>query len=555
MRWLWLVSVGVTDVQCPVWTKDDYGLWQGPQRFQIRRSGVRTTHEGLLNLLRRERIRFDAELPPLVKRELVDRLDFAFEYDPASDEFLAALHPADYRVSQHADTIPNSQEEHLPLYCPKVAPLTSLAREIVGQSALAVLVLNTRRTEDFGPEARDEPVASGPIVARYLAERLGLTWLDHDGQLPAAFAPGYATWIDILTAREAMEDPEAQERVVERLNTALSRWSGAGADERRILVTTSGGMPPLKPIIERVSAIHVGQHYITLLDQTERDGRNAQAITQALNYGERIAERETLRFQCVEALRLGDYAGAYGLARRAAGQVRWAVEVCNRLGPLLELPGQQLELAGVTVEPCILQACQVEGRLRMKDVAGAVLRIGPFIESVVWKLIATDARLQALNLKLDRANESLQGAIPSDHPLFSSQTQYFRSHPEETDQHRINGLTREWPKWLAEAAGGQREAGLALIQVCVQYNSDQGGLSPRQYRNLLAHGANQGVTWSEIERCLKARGLIAATGQPFGSNFLAAERIATLLGELGVADLSAILRDYLANLRQRVIEG
>ena len=499
MRWLWLVSVGVTDVQCPVWTKDDYGLWQGPQRFQLGRGGVRKTHEGLLTLLRRERIRFDPELPPPVERELADRLRFEFEHDPAGDEFLAALHPADYRLSPQADTIPNDQEERLPLYCPKVAPLADKARDIIGRDTVSVLVLNTRRAEDFGSKARDEPIASGPLVASYLAERLGLTWIDSDGRLPETFASGCATWIDILIDHEAMEDPEAQECVVERLNAALSHWSGAsGSDDRRVLVTTSGGMPPLKPFIERMSAIHVGQQYVTLLDNPEQGDRNTKATTQALNYGERVAERETLRFHCVEALRLGDYAGAYGLARRAAGQVRWAVEVCNRLGPLLELPGQQLELAGGKVEPYILQACQVELRLRMKDIAGAVLRIGPFIESVVWKLIAADARLQELTLKLDRANESLQGSIPWDHPLFSSQTQYFRPNFEGTDQHRINGLTREWPKWLAEEAGGQREAGLALIQVCVQYNSDQGSLSPRQYRNLLAHGANQGVTWCQV---------------------------------------------------------
>lgn len=552
MRWLWLISVGVTDVQFPVWTQDDCGLWQGPRRFQLGRGGVRKTHEGLLNLLCRERIRFDPELPPPVERELADRLRFEFAHDPDTDEFLAALHPAEYRLSQRAELIPNDREDRLPLYCPKVAPLADRAREIVGKQALAVLVLNTRRAEDFGAEARDEPIASGPLVARYLAERLGLTWQESAGRMPESFGAGCATWIDILTDREAMEEPEAQGRVVERLNAALRLWSGGGQDEPRVLLTTSGGLPPLKPLIERVSATRFGQPSVSLLEQPERGARSATAT--ALNYGERIAERETLRFYCVDALRQGDYAGAYGLARRA-GDAGWAGTVWNRLGPLLELPGQPLQLKGMPVEPFILHACQVETRLCMGDVAGALLRLGPFVESVAWKLIASDARIRTLGLTVDRANECLQGAIPWDHPLFATQVQYFRPNFEGTDQHRVNGLTWEWPKWLAEPQGGQRDAALALIQVCVVYNSDQRGMSPRQYRNLLAHGTDQAVALSEIGACLKTRGLIAATGQDFGDNAMATDRMTALLAALGAADLKETMRDYLADVRQRIIEG
>lgn len=51
MRWLWLISVGMTDVQFPVWTKDEYGCWTGPYRFEIGRTGIRAVHEGLLTLL------------------------------------------------------------------------------------------------------------------------------------------------------------------------------------------------------------------------------------------------------------------------------------------------------------------------------------------------------------------------------------------------------------------------------------------------------------------------------------------------------------------------
>jgi len=560
MKWLWLVSVGVTYVQCPVWTQDEYGLWQGPQRFQLGRGGVRKTHEGLLTVLRRERIRFDPELPPLVERELADRLRLEFVHDPASDEFLAALHPADYRLSPQADAIPNDQEERLPLYCPKVAPLADRAREIIGRDPVSVLVLNTRRAEDFGPEARDEPIASGPLVARDLAERLGLTWLDSDGRLPETFASGSATWIDILTEREAMEEPEAQGRVVERLNAALSRWSGAEPDERRVLVTTSGGMPPLKPLIERVPAIHVGQHAVTLLDQPERRGRGAPIAASALNYGERAAERETLRFHCTEALRAGDYAGAYGLARRVA-HLPWADAVRDRLGPLLELPGRSMQYNGCPLEPFALAAAQVETRLCIGDVAGALMRLGSFLEAATWTLIARDARIRELGLTVGRENECLEGFIPSDHDLLTSRLPYFSQNPYHVDDsnHRVTWLTQNWPKWLALPEGGQAAAGHALIRLCAAYNSEQkkphpAARKPRDFRNLLAHGSDQPVDLNEVQRCLE-RELIAGVGRSFGQNFLAVKSVAGLLDHSGAGHLGATLRAYLADIRQRVIEG
>lgn len=48
MSWLWLISVGVSDVQFPVWSKDEYGRWSRLHRFETGRAGVRAVHEGSL---------------------------------------------------------------------------------------------------------------------------------------------------------------------------------------------------------------------------------------------------------------------------------------------------------------------------------------------------------------------------------------------------------------------------------------------------------------------------------------------------------------------------
>ncbi|MBV5309631.1 hypothetical protein, partial [Chromatium okenii] len=128
-------------------------------------------------------------------------------------------------------------------------------------------------------------------------------------------ASGMSTWLDLLIDHEAMETLTVQNQVVARLNAALRAWMVSGAaNQHGILISISGGMPPLKPLIERIPAIWVGQAQVRVLDKPE----HSAASVLNLNFSERVTERETLRFHCAEALRSGDYAGAYGLARRGA---------------------------------------------------------------------------------------------------------------------------------------------------------------------------------------------------------------------------------------------
>jgi hypothetical protein len=554
MRWLWIISVGVSDVQFPAWSKDDYGCWTRSELLPLNRVGIRKTHIGLLQLLRRDRIRFINDLPELSVKS--DHLTLTFEHDASTDEFLAALNSPDYRISPHADIIPNAHEDALPLYCPKVEPLLPKARDMFGNDPVSVLVLNTRRADDFS-EASGEPIASGPLIARYLAEQLNLNWCDTAGTVPEQLASGISTWLDVLIDHEAMEDPAAQVQVVARLNAALRAWTAGSTAEHGVLISTGGGMPPLKPLIERVPATWVGQAQVRLLDNPERREDAAQVL--ALNYAERVSERETLRFHCAEALRSGDYAGAYGLARRARNQP-WAGEVRDRLGPLLELPGRSMRQNGCPLEPIALTAVQIETRLCMGDVVGALVRLGAFFEAATWTLIGRDARIQALGLKVDRENECLVGVIPPDHNMLTGRLSFFRNQErwQAPNQHRVTWLTQNWPKWLAEPEGEQAAAGNFLIRLCSAYNSEPAtpaSCKPRDVRNLLAHGADYIIEVQDIKRCLKHNELIAGTGLPFGDNFLAIKPLAGLLGKLGFADLTATLSTYLADTLNRVIEG
>jgi|GEM_PF-2018708 len=556
MAWLWLISVGVTDVQFPVWKKDQCGQWTGPWRFEIGRGGIHAVHEGLRMLLDQGQIVFPPEpLPKSLRREESQSLRLEFEQEDGV--FIASLktpegQPSTYRISGQAGEIPNAGEPRLPLYCPKVSDLLDVARETFGQEPVTVVVLNTQRHKNF-PDGADEPIASGPLVARFLAERLGLAYLDQrdrSGAVPSTLAQTTSTWVDILTGEEAAEDSEVQQRVVRRLAGLVRAWNPKAGD--KIAITTAGGIPPLKPIIERVPATCVGQAAIRLLDSPEQRGPKkpaprSQATVAALNYGDRVAERETLRFHCVEALRQGDYAGAYGLASRFPNRA-WAEAVRNRIGPLLELPGGPLQINGCCLAPFALNAWQVETALCMGDVAGALKRLGLFMESSIWALIGSDARIRRFQLQVDREENCLVGDLPQDHFLFTEGL--LRQGNKEKNRHVVLDLTWRWPLWLAEDQGMQTEKTAALERLLNSYNGE-----PRKFRNLFTHGSGTCIKLSEAESCLRTMGFIADINKPFGQNFLIARNVNDLLSVLGGPNLASAMGGQLKDLLNRVIEG
>lgn len=538
MAWLWIISVGMSDVQLPVWSKDEYGMWTVLRRFETGRAGIRAVHQGLLAMLSNGQICFNSDRPEPIDRGVARdlRLDFSQE----DDAFVAMIRPVDYHISDKADTIPNDHEAQLPLYCPKVEELLPVARQQFADNPVTVLVLNTRRADTFS-QAPSEPIAAGPLVSKYLAERLNLEWVDGQGQIPTQLAPRTATWVDILTGNEAMEDFAAQQKVVARLNEAMRAWNPGNTDSSRVMVTTSGGMPPLKPLIERAPATCFGQDRVTLFDKPER----GPVLCAPLNYHVRVAERELLRFYCAEALRAGDYTGAYGLARRASSQP-WATEVHSGLGSLLELSEAPLRLNDRFLGPVALTACRIEMRLCLGDVIGALIRIGTFIESSIWELIARDSRIRALGLQTDHDEECLMGNLAWNHSLFNKKL--LDRDAQGQDYHRVLGLVWLWPKWLCNPDGRQENAADALSAFNNRYK-----FKPRIWRNRFVHGTDIPVEPQIIKTCMMDAHLIEGVGRPFGHNFLAVPEVDCLLADLGAADLTTTVGGRLKAVLNRVI--
>jgi hypothetical protein len=509
-----------------------------------------------LGLLQHGRIQFPADLPKALPRE--EARDLKLDFIAADGEFIAAVKhkdlQSDYRISASSDIIPNDYERILPVYCPKLEPLIGVARDTFGGEAVTVLVLNTRR-DPSSPESPDEPIASGPLTAKFLAERLSVSWTGRGGPVPIALEQNTSTWMDLLIGNEEVESPATQQEVAQRLSGAIRAWGGGSDRDLKIAVTTTGGLPPLKPIIERIPATCLGQTKVKLLEQPERGPPAATPI----NYESRVAEQETLRFYCAEALRSGDFIGAYGIASRY--RVPWAQAVRNRLGPLLQLPyqGSSILPQGKKLMPHELYACQVETRLCGRDAAGATVQLHVFIESAIWDLFDDNVELIRLGLRPDRANESLRGVLS-----VGGMQELLRTDTRDPGRHTVYGIVSNdsWAKWLADTSHAECNdscsqyctAARSVQSICEMYNArPPGGISLRGFRNRLVHGGGAGVDLSNLTAVLGRSGLTNGYGAAFGQNFLAAAAVRKFLAIRADPDLGNLVRQQLASLLEQVI--
>ena len=571
MRWLWLVSVGASDIQFPAWCQDDTGAWSLLRRVEIGRQGnLRQVHEALLWLASEpDRVRLCSDdLAPVrlargpsieVESAEVDgqtmhsvRLRAGTEHDDVRP----------IRISASGEELPNAFDAALALYFPKVAPMARAMADVRGSAALTVIVLNTCRTS--GDDAAREPVAAGPLVARFLAQELKLVCLDGGTAVPHPLPGGSCTWLDILQGSERLEDASVEDALRIRLNAAIDAFA-PGPDDR-VVISTSGGMPPLKPLLERVPATRVGSAAVSVLDNPE-GSRGRPLSLQPL--AERWLDRETLRFHCAQALRDGDYPSAYGLARRRQGS-RWADKVVACLGPLLELPSASAgarSLAGL--EPYELRAARVDAALAMRDVPAAIRGLGVFLESALWDVLRRSDALADAGLQIDPERELLY--LAPDRMLDSDLEGLLdplRDDPGSLRPRAPTMFTR-LPDWLAqhERQSDLKAAARALESLGTAYGRRTGSRdaqgraiddSLRGVRNRLSHGAGPPVDLAAAQNNFLHRGLAAAIGSELGRNFLCqadAKKLLDRLGPPNAPDLASRLRDELKRTLEAVTRG
>ena len=531
-RWLWLISVGATDIQIPVWIQDESGAWSQLRRMEFEREGQRQVHEALLAM---------ASVPGRVMLSAEDVRPFraqrgnsvAVEHVEVDGEAVhsirivrpgAADRPPALRISASGDEIPNPYEATLTLLFPKIAPMVMAIQAASKGNDLSVIVLNTCRSS--GVDAAREPVAAGPLAARFLAQELGLHWVEGGAAIPAMLAAGTCTWLDILQGGERLEDPEVEALVQGRMNTLLDAFDAQPGD--RVVVSTSGGLPPLKPLIERIPAARLGTECVSVLDNPE-GGQGRMPEFRPL--AERWLDREMLRLHGVEALRSQDYAAAYGLAKRRSAGAAWARGVLACLAPMLDLP------TSVSPDPCIealepyqLRAIRVETALAMSDVPMAIRHLSTFVESALWTLLRRGNALSACGFRVEEDSDGIFGEAE----LSGGLEQLFAPRRNRPGHYSPVSTTvfDQLPLWAAD-----READLALRdglhqcrQVAMAYWQRQDGkTSIHDIRNRLSHGAGPAIELVDAEMRLVSSGLVAGAGGVFGTNFLDHAPVSRLL--------------------------
>lgn len=552
MRCLWLLSVGTTDVQFPAWCQDETGAWAELMRVEVgRHPGLRALHEGLLSLAATEgRVLLSNDLPPPVRE--AKRLGVVVESVEVAGEqvFAARLEQAGagaaarpMRISATGDEVPNAHDAQLVLYFPKVRDMVEVIRREQAGAQLSVVVLNTNRS--LAGETQREPFAAGPLTARFVAQQLGLSLADGGPGLPLGLNDGTATWFDILQGGERAETPETEAAVLERLNGLIDAFAPGAED--CIVVSASGGLPQLKAVIERIPATRIGAARVRLLENPE--GAREPQLRPLV---EKWTEREALRFQCAEALREGDLAAAYGLARRRSG-LKWAKKVLARVGPLLELPSNPLPgyPAG-----CALRAARVEAALAMGDVPAAIRYLGVFLEAAVWEILERSTAVTNA-LSVDASSEQLTlhpgRALPHGLDWLLDPD----NNAPGVFKLRTGPMFTQLPTWVADRENGNQGlqgAATALAALGNEYSRRQpaGSDSIRAVRNRLSHGA--GPIADVAAATSRLMGFGVAVGQPLGQNLLQVPQVRTLLAHFDAADAPP-LADRLRGLHDQALDA
>lgn len=538
-RWLWLVSVGATDVQFPAWRQDDAGVWTQLHRVEVsRHDNMRGLHEALIWLDSTGGLTLCPEVPEVVKTRApasvkIDKV----EVDGEAVYSVALQMPAGdaagvWRISPTGDELPNVHDQHLSVFFPKVSRLLQAIQTARGEDSIAVVVLNTRRTQ--GSMAAKEPVAAGRLVSRFIAQELRLQWLEGGQALPGTPIANTCTWLDILQGNETLEDPSIETALPSRLNAVFGAWGNDAED--RVVISTAGGLPGLKPIIERIPAINAGSAAVATLDNPENAGTRPLELRPL---AEKWVDRETLRFHCAQALREGEYVSAYGVARRRL-PARWASAVVQSIGPLVELPatGAQVPPFG-NFRAFELRAARIEAALVMGNVLQAIRQLHTFIESVTWTILRRSRTLRSMGLTVSPNEEAislLEGRrLPAGLGRLIDQFRPLNYAP--SGRSIFSGdlaswlLTREQDARLGSSLS-------ALTKVARKYRARshrhiKDGLN--DLRNALSHGAGGAVDPTRALNRFTSSGLAKSVGKAYGSNFLAVPDVHDVISGLRAA--------------------
>lgn len=538
---LLLVSVGRTDLQACL---------RGPNGpiLGLIAGDVRAAHEGLL--AEPDRWSVGGEVPNRGEPGRAPRLEW---------QGGALQYPPEHGVMQDA-------EGRVRLVAPKLQPIVDAITEDPSLSVGAVIVFSTAR--DSGRYARQEPVALGPVLSVWLAERFGLATSDTEG----AVGRGRSGWVAVLRDDDPLvvaDDPQQQQvthKASDRIDDAIARAVDSFDEPPDILLSTGGGIPGFKPIIEAAARLRGAQTRLWVAPEDTTRGRwlpaEAPAVTPRLSLA--------VRRQALERVRVGDFIGALSVIPtelRADGHERGWITVIERIASwfagLLDPADASLpalsRVCGRTLPEALVPAMRAEAALVGGRWLHAIRQTATFGDVALRDAIRRHPKVRRFDPYSDEI-EFTTRRPPVPHSATS---------PAALARRRRRGRTQYWRAVTMGAARGEwikrieAEVDPALgraLDALERAHTNRGNrvkiggraLEPRRLRNTDAHAILPVELVGDACRAFEGGDLWQPNAPP-GERFLGSPRVAEVLHALGVVDAPDRYRALVADIRAVIL--
>lgn len=241
--------------------------------------------------------------------ELMTRLD-------AGDVTIVAS-PARDEGSRPIDTWPS---EPFSICTPKLDSLIEATAHMVADGSgqiVGVVILQTNRSG--GRFREDEPHAVGRVLTTRSVSRLwpgkalALAPLNIDGPVIRPLVG----WVDVLSGKDTLDGPRDQDYpvsrlIADRIDRVVARLASR-YPHATLAVSTKGGPPPLKNVIEASAELRFGGDRWKLFEASEDD--SSDVVTQATPALWPAAEVLRTRRHAESLIRQGDFRGALSSAK------------------------------------------------------------------------------------------------------------------------------------------------------------------------------------------------------------------------------------------------
>ena len=238
---------------------------------------------------------------------------------PEADRRKAGLKwKADQNVFEVSDGYQVVQRDGAYILIPeKLAEVVDNLQKEQDTEIVGAVVFNTHRT-DKSLEAPywNEPIACGPILSEWLANKLQLQKTSKVSE-PNEVAMGKASWVDFLIGSMKQESgPVAplNREAVRRIDQAircLSNWQVDG--DFRACLSLGGGLPKFKEVFVACAQLHFPQGCFS-----REKGQYQEAVKHIDPDKERPSPTESFRARhhAIQLVREGDFAGEARVSRR-----------------------------------------------------------------------------------------------------------------------------------------------------------------------------------------------------------------------------------------------